>query len=156
MPVRLIEFDETRRYSPEDFERFLIDVALTRRNGWRPPVLPPDLPRVDVETLRVSPWTRHLIREGREADPDFFPSRSEAAWRVMQDLIRAGCDDATVAAIFLDPAHPIGQKAREKGRDWLSGDIGRARAEVEAEARLVFPRRAPRRPTLSTEVLTCR
>ena len=116
--------------------------AADKRNGREvhPADLPADLPRVDVEALRVHPDIKRLIREGRDADPDHYRDRSGPAWRVLHELIEAGCDDATIAGVFLDPENAIGEKARERGRgrDWLADEIGRARADAEATPRLRF------------------
>ena len=88
--------------------------------------------------LAISQQTKDLVRRGRGADPGRYPSRSEAAWRALRDLVEAGCRDADIAAIFLDPANAVGEKAREQGRRWLAGEIARARRAVRDAPRLVI------------------
>src|SRR4029450_1895988 len=45
-------------------------------------------------------------------------------------MIRAGLDDMTIAAAFMDPGNAAGEKAREQGRRWLADEIKRARNTV--------------------------
>jgi hypothetical protein len=140
VPVRLLAMDAERRYSPHDLDRILppLTVGTLVAKAVAPVDLPPTLPIVDLDVLAISAHTRDVIRRGRGADPDRYPSRSEAAWRVLLDLIEAGCGDADIAAIFLDPAHGVGEKAREQGRRWLAGEIARARKAVRETPRLVI------------------
>jgi hypothetical protein len=70
--------------------------------------LPDNLPVVNIATLRVSNRIKKLIRTGEYAPR--YPSRSEAEFAVLVALVGAGYDDATVAAIVLDPANGISDK----------------------------------------------
>jgi hypothetical protein len=91
--------------------------------------LPDSLPTPpEVPTLRVSERMRQLILDGHG---DGYESRSEALFAAEVALVREGYDDATIAAVVL--AHPIGEKAHEQGREWLAGDIARARATTQAD-----------------------
>ncbi|MBI3910328.1 MAG: hypothetical protein HY320_05270 [Armatimonadetes bacterium] len=101
-------------------------------------VLPAELPRVDVATLNVSERIRRLIRKGPAAEPERWEDRSDPQWFVAREMIGAGYDDATIAAVMLDPQNKIGAKAREQGRTWLAGDIARARQKPQ-EARVQMP-----------------
>ncbi len=92
--------------------------------------LPESLPCVDLEALSLPPRIRTLIRTG--ADPR-YPSRSEAVFGALQACIRAGYDDATIAAVFVDAAHGISEKPRECGGRWLAHEIARARAKADVE-----------------------
>jgi len=98
-----------------------------------PAVLPTDLPVPALGTLAVTPRMKALILHGPSADPRRYPSRSEALFAVLQALICAGIDDATIAGIVMDPAHAIGDKPRELGRRWLASEIARARAKSDVE-----------------------
>jgi hypothetical protein len=131
--------DPDRRYSRNDLHRILPQstVAAPAEHAVAPVELPPTLPVVDLSLLAISDQTRELIRRGRGADPDRYPSRSEAAWRVLLALVEAGCRDADIAAIFTDLSNAIGEKAREQGRRWLAGEIARARQAVRVAPRLV-------------------
>ncbi len=95
-------------------------------NGHRCEPLPDTLPVVAVSGLRVSDRIKVLILTGE--DTTRYPSRSEALFGVLEALIAAGYDDQTIASVIL--ANPIGEKAREQGRRWLEGEIGRARAKA--------------------------
>jgi hypothetical protein len=86
--------------------------------------LPASLPSVDVDALQVSDRIRRLIHTGQ--DNTRYASRSEGLFAVLVALARAGCDDETIAGIVMN--NPIGEKAREKGLQWLAGEIARARA----------------------------
>jgi hypothetical protein len=87
--------------------------------------LPTDLPSVEVEGLQVRPGMKDLIRDGLL----HHPSRSEAVYAVEMALIDVGCDDPTIASVLLDPANGISDKPCEQGREWVAGEIGRARAK---------------------------
>jgi putative DNA primase/helicase len=54
---------------------------------------------------------------------------------VLKRLIHAGLDDASIAALLMDPANKAGEKARERGLRWLAGEIGRGRAAVGKDLR---------------------
>src|SRR5690606_26921634 len=54
-----------------------------------------NLPDVDISRIPLSQETRELIRYGAPKG-----HRSEALWRVIGDLMRAGCDDASIAAVI--------------------------------------------------------
>lgn len=140
VPVRLLSMDPDRRYSRTALSQNLPATSTPAPAEYpvAPVPLPSSLPNVDLDVLAISQQTRELIRRGRRADPDRYPSRSEAAWRALRDLVDAGCQDADIAAIFLDPANVVGEKAREQGRRWLAGEIARARHAVRDTPRLVI------------------
>src|SRR5207249_2166365 len=94
--------------------------------------LPEDLPPVGVEDLPVQPGIKDLIHDGLL----HHPSRSEAAFAVEMAMIEAGCDDPTIASVLLDPANGISEMPREKGQEWLAGDIGRAHAKADQKVEL--------------------
>lgn len=120
--------------------------------------LPPDLPTVDLETLTLSTTIKTVITLGnKRRDP--YPSRSEALFAVETSMIRAGYDDATIAAVLLDPQYGISDKPLHQKdpraaqywtltKGWIARDIARARAKVAAaDARPAHehtPRDAPR------------
>jgi P4 family phage/plasmid primase-like protien len=140
--VRLIEADPTRRYNPSDFEPFLIDVD----TGTPRPVaaqepstpLPDELPRVDIHQLQISAAIKFLILSGTHPhEPQRYTSRSEGVFAAMRALVSAGCDDATIASVLLDPAYRISEKPREKGRRWLRQELARAKRKAKTEARQV-------------------
>jgi hypothetical protein len=83
-----------------------------------------------------------VIHTGTDPDnPTRYPSRSEALFAVISALIQAGYDDATIAAIVLNPHHGISDKPRSQRdprspryeasiRSWTAKEIARARAKV--------------------------
>ena len=118
------------------------------------------LPVVDappVHWLKVSPRIKHLIQWGIDpAQPTRYPSRSEAVFAVIQALLHARVDHATIAAVLLHPAYRISAKPRSQRdprspryataiREWVAKEIHRARAKMGE--RLQFP--AERRRALS-------
>jgi len=84
------------------------------------------LPTVDINELGLDESTVNFLHEGIRT----YPSRSEAAFGVLIRMIRAGLDDTTIAAAFMDPANKAGEKAREQGQRWLADEISRARNTV--------------------------
>jgi hypothetical protein len=98
--------------------------------------LPDALPDVDVHTLTVSARIKRVITEGHDRDrPEW--SRSEAVFAVIQALLRAGYDAATMAAVCLDARYPISEKPLEQRnpRAWIAGEIGRAKAKASKTGR---------------------
>jgi hypothetical protein len=102
--------------------------------------LPDALPTVDIRTLPVSTRIKYIIQTGEDPQsPTHFPSRSEALFTVILGLVGAGCDDATIAAVVMNRRYAISEKVWDQKnpksptyeaqtRQWLAGDIGRARA----------------------------
>lgn len=79
---------------------------------------------------------------GRDADPDKYPSRSEAAWAVCCGLARAGVPDELIVAVLLDKnnggsAHVL---AQQKPTAYARMQVAKARAEVEKQASLRWDR----------------
>lgn len=79
---------------------------------------------------------------GRDADPDKYPSRSEAAWAVCCGLARAGVPDELIVAALLDKnnggaAHVL---AQQKPMAYARMQVAKARAEVEKQASLRWDR----------------
>lgn len=79
---------------------------------------------------------------GRDADPDKYPSRSEAAWAVCCGLARAGVPDELIVAALLDKnnggaAHVL---AQQKPTAYAHMQVAKARAEVEKQASLRWDR----------------
>jgi len=121
--VHLIEWHPERRYSPDELEPYLIDLEAWEKA--KPVELPSELPKVDVDSLKVAPWIKDLIRQG--GDSEHYKSSSEALWRIERELIEAKYDDAAIAAVILCPENKGGEKAQRQGQNWLAKDLGRAR-----------------------------
>ena len=86
---------------------------------------------------------KRVIAEGDDKERP-YPSRSEAIFAVIHALLRAGYEDATIAAVLLDARYAISQKPLEQKnprspdyRDmtvgWVAKEIGRARAKKDLE-----------------------
>lgn len=97
--------------------------------------LPDDLPEISLDGLDLPGWARHLLQDGPAEGA--YPSRSEALFAAIAALVRAGCDDTTIAGAAW--ASPVGAKAREQGQPWLSSEIGRVRAKVRASGAIAVP-----------------
>jgi hypothetical protein len=96
-----------------------------------------NLPRLkDLDELpeAVTQRTRMLIVQGDDPDDQLrYSSRSEVTFAVCCELVRAGCDDDTIAAVLLDPdfgisGHTLAQK---RSVEYAARQIERAREEVE-------------------------
>jgi hypothetical protein len=131
-------------------------LALVRHTAQPDPraavTLPDALPVVDLDSLQVSPRMRRVILTGNDAHHPYL-SRSEAAYAVMQAMILAGYDDATIAAVLLDARYGISERQLEKRnprspnywpltRGYVAGEIARARAKVPRPDAST-PRRVP-------------
>ena len=81
----------------------------------------------------VTSRTRMLIVQGDDPDDQLrYSSRSEVTFAVCCELVRAGCDDDTIAAVITDPdfgiaAHTLAQK---RPMEYAARQIQRAREEV--------------------------
>lgn len=83
---------------------------------------------VSVPSLDVKDWAKQLIIDGpRDGE---YPSRSEAVFAVVCELIRVGCSDNTIRDIMLDPANKISEKPIAQGRKWVDSEIARARKKT--------------------------
>lgn len=134
-PVRIIHMAEWRRYRPEEFPRgslveggSLADIVAFSR--------PPQ--PIKIESLRVSPKIKRLIREGPQAR-DNYPSRSEADQAAITALLGGGHSPNEVRDVFADQRYRIGEKYREPGAGdrYLSHSIRNAetyRSKEQAEA----------------------
>lgn len=81
------------------------------------PVVPIDLSELPES---VPPFTRTLIEFGDDPDrphdseAPHFRSRSEAVFRVACDRARAGCSEASIAGVLINPAFGISRSILEK------------------------------------------
>lgn len=107
-------------------------------------------PKVDAASARtlqhpdelgagVSDLAKVVIVNGEDPDsPGHFPSRSEAVYWVVCELVRAGLDDATILGVLQHPTWAIAESIREKGKGaarYAARQVERARAAVaEADA----------------------
>lgn len=107
-------------------------------------------PKVNADSVRtlqhpdelgagVSDLAKVVIVNGEDPNsPGHFPSRSEAVYWVVCELVRAGLDDATILGVLRQPDWKIGDSIREKGRSagrYAARQVERARAAVaEADA----------------------
>ena len=99
-----------------------------RLSGNLATVLIDDLPE------RVTLRTRMLIVQGDDPDePTKYGSRSEVVWAVCCEMIRAGCDDDTIAAVLLDKDYGVSAHCLAQGRpvEYAAKQIQRAREQVE-------------------------
>jgi hypothetical protein len=142
VPVRVLRRDDSIRYSPDDFEPYLLDPENIGAKGRAEPVaLPDDLAPVDVQALPLPRRVRDVIETGRYVDAetheDRAPSSSERTWHVVNAMMEFGLEDETIASVFLDPRYKIGERVRAKrggGRAWIAAEIGRARAHQRRKA----------------------
>lgn len=101
--------------------------ASVKLSGNLQPVLIDELPET------VSLRTRALIVQGSDPnDPTKYGSRSEVMWAVTCELIRAGCDDDTIASILLDKDYLVSAHVLNQRRpvEYVARQIQRAKEEV--------------------------
>lgn len=133
--AHVVEEDWERIYSLKDFTAAPRVQAKENRPGLQVK-LSGNLPRVDsLDELPpgVSSRTKALIVNGDDPDdPTRYSSRSEATWAVLCELVRAGVDDDTIAAIFLDPDYGISGHTLDQPRSqgYVARQIKRAREEA--------------------------
>jgi hypothetical protein len=93
-----------------------------------------NLPRIDDPAdLPVSDKTRMLIVQGGDPDdPTKWGSRSELLFHVVCEMVRAGCDDDTMAAVIMDRDFGISASVLDKPRpqEYAARQIERAREEA--------------------------
>lgn len=121
-------------------DRFTPAPALQQAGGTtarRGPVkIPGNLPRfasTDDLPVKLDDYTVMLIVNGCDTgNPNKYPSRSEVLWRVLCDMVRAGCDDETIAAVILDPDFRISASVLDKARPepYAADQIAAAREEA--------------------------
>lgn len=97
-------------------------------SGNLTPILVEDLPE------RVTLRTRMLIVQGDDPDDQTrYGSRSDVVWAVLCEMIRAGCEDDTIASVLLDPDYAISAHvlAQRRPQDYVARQLQRAHEEVE-------------------------
>jgi hypothetical protein len=111
------------------------------------PVTPPDMPLTnranDIDSLPISPATKHKILSGAPKG-----QRSEAIMTVLNALAWSNLGDSEIFDIFEN--YPIGEKYREKHKarkKWLKQQIDKAQQNVTERAQ-------PRNPTTAFDNLT--
>lgn len=138
--ARVVDCDWQRRYALDAFPAAAAAKAAPAAGG--PRVELGEVKRLDsLDDLptAVSARTRALIVNGADPDePGKYPSRSEALFAVLCDLVRADCTDDQMAAVILDPdfgisAHVLEQPGPAR---YAARQIERARDEaVQPELR---------------------
>jgi hypothetical protein len=113
--AKVIEFDETRVYSIDRFNKFTEKTPPAENNtipeGTE--ILPQSLDELDQ--MGVNPKYKELIREGRwEKEPDRYSSRSEAVFAVVCELIKAGVAEDVIIWVLTNPNFKISEKLLEE------------------------------------------
>jgi hypothetical protein len=93
----------------------------------------PRLESLDELPEAVTSRTKQLIVQGDDPDdPTRYPSRSEALFAVLCELVRAGCTDDQIAAVILDPDYGISVHVLDQPRpqQYAARQIQRAREEA--------------------------
>lgn len=133
---KIIEITD-RKYSLSEFEpsRGAHQATSAVVSGVNTPTLPEVLPEVDLVKLRVDMRWMIIIRRGYDpGDPDLWPSRSEATFAVTCVLVRAGVEDAMIAAVLLDPNLDISEhclaQPKYRQREYVARQIQRAKDKV--------------------------
>ena len=131
-PTRLVWADWSRRFRVADFPPPVV-AAEGRSAGPVNIDLPADLPSLDDLPATVSDRTKRLIVMGTDPDdPNKYPSRSEALWAAMCEMVRAGCTDDQIAAVILDPDYGISGHVLDqpKPHQYAARQVARAREEA--------------------------
>lgn len=119
--ARIVKADWSVSYSLDDFPQ---DSGLESAGSNEPIVQDLQTVPVGLDELpqSVSPFTRTLIELGddpeqpRGSNASHFRSRSEAVFRVACDLARAGCSEAVIAGVLVNPAFGISFSILEKAQ----------------------------------------
>jgi len=119
--VKVISFKPELRYAISDFDKFFIPVADA---GQDKIFFTETVKDIDVDELKISPETKDLIKNGKQ-DGDKYKSRSEADFKVICDMLKAGYDNNTIRDIF--EKYPIGERYHEDGQPYLVRSINNAR-----------------------------
>lgn len=109
--ARVIEFDETRVYSIDRFNKFTEKTSPVENNTI--PEGTESLPQSldELDQMGVNPKYKELIREGRwEKEPDRYSSRSEAVFAVVCELIKAGVSENVIIWVLTNPNFKISEK----------------------------------------------
>ncbi len=117
--AKIEEVDWDRAYSLDEFAEAPIEEAGPKKAA---PVNPTEVRPVSLDALpaRVPPAIRALLETGddperpRGSQGGRYPSRSEAVFHAACELVRAGCDDAVIAGVLINPALQISASVREK------------------------------------------
>lgn len=135
--ARVEEVDWERIYSLKQFTPAArVQTSGGSANGGGQAVrISGNLPSIDLEELppAVTVRTKALIVNGEDPDdPTRWGSRSEATWHVMCELVRCGCSDDQIAAIFLDPDYLISGHVLDQPRpqQYLARQIQRAKEDA--------------------------
>lgn len=137
-PVRIVELDETRRYTVEALRQPLAAWTALEDYGRQLAAVdfPEDLPRVELESLRVKPWVKQLIRDGlRGPYRERFPTRSEAVFRVVVEMAEAQHRPEEIVAVLLDERYGISERHYVDAQGRQRKD---PRAYVEEEVRRIL------------------
>ncbi|WP_167525714.1 VapE domain-containing protein [Cupriavidus oxalaticus] len=119
--------------NPDDVPAPLPESLLPLLRGKREDAHAQD-PPFSVDDLRVSDDIKALIREGAPRG-----QRSERLFGAIRAMVAAGHSDEEIASVLLDLANGLGEKPREQGRAWLSGEIKRARSKRDQTETLALP-----------------
>lgn len=92
---------------------------------------------VDIQTLGLEPWTLETISTGGDGN-----DRSVTIYRVIKDMLKAGCDDLTICRVLADQRFGISEKALENRNGnihsamrWVAPQIPKLRLEVDEAAK---------------------
>ena len=133
----LVEADWTRSYA---IDQFAAAPAPTTTTGALVQ-LPDEVPLLGADDVPgLTDAIRTLLREGddperpRNKPKPHYKSRSEALFGAVTALVRADCDNVTIAGLILNPELKISELVldKPKPKDYARKQIGRARAAVEA------------------------
>ncbi len=135
--VEIIRLKPDLRYVLEDFGKFQSETKLESKN---PEVSFSDnIEKINLDTLNISQETKDLILKGK-VPGDKYTSRSEADYRVISDLVKAGHNDEVIEQIF--QKYPIGDKYRGKkrqGKAYLDYSIKKAQGKIIVPTQPIFP-----------------
>jgi hypothetical protein len=126
--VKILSLDSAVRYNQSDFEEFEIPINTSVKQDICFSEIVKD---VDIDKLELNPETKLLIL----GNGGTYPSRSEADFRVVCDLIEAAIDNNTIKGVF--SKYPIGDKFREEGERYLSLTIAKAREKTKPRVPII-------------------
>ena len=127
--VRLLFLDAGVVYHPRELDLALPELAhpVVHASLGETPAPPTRPGPVDLSALSAE--MRELARRGNRAASRSYASRSEADFALAVAMFGKGYDEADVAAVLLDPALGISEKALSEGRNaraYVARTVGRA------------------------------
>lgn len=133
----IVEWHEDRVYPVATFQRTVVRFPGAKASSPQPQIVKLNpgfrLGSLDELPEKVSPRTKMLIVQGEDPDdPQRYPSRSEACFAVVCEMVRSDCTDDQINAVLLDPDYGVSKHVlhQNKPAEYALRQIRRAREQA--------------------------